>query len=153
MTIETRLFIDGQFVDAVDGATLDVINPFDGSVLAQVAEAKTADVDLAVAAATRAFPAWSRVPAAQRGAQGQRERAGPGASPGGGVQGGAGFGAGAHTRSVLFSTRPRCCASKEDVSRVWKGISATLPSSEDRHSGKRRRSSARWRAILRGGTR
>jgi acyl-CoA reductase-like NAD-dependent aldehyde dehydrogenase len=68
MTIETRLFIDGQFVDAVDGATLDVINPFDGSVLAQVAEAKTADVDLAVAAATRAFPAWSRVPAAQRGA-------------------------------------------------------------------------------------
>ena len=68
MTIETRLFIDGQFVDAVDGATLDVINPFDGSVLAQVAEAKTADVDLAVAAAARAFPAWSRVPAAQRGA-------------------------------------------------------------------------------------
>jgi len=68
MTIETRLFIDGQFVDAVDGATMDVINPFDGSVLAQVAEAKTADVDLAVAAATRAFPAWSRVPAAQRGA-------------------------------------------------------------------------------------
>ena len=68
MTIETRLFIDGRFVDAVDGATLDVINPFDGSVLAQVAEAKTADVDLAVAAAARAFPAWSRVPAAQRGA-------------------------------------------------------------------------------------
>ena len=68
MTIETRLFIDGQFVDAVDGATMDVINPFDGSVLAQVAEAKTADVDLAVAAATRAFPAWSRVSAAQRGA-------------------------------------------------------------------------------------
>jgi aldehyde dehydrogenase (NAD+) len=68
MTIETRLFIDGQFVDAVDGATMDVINPFDGSVLAQVAEAKTADVDLAVAAATRAFPAWSRMAAAQRGA-------------------------------------------------------------------------------------
>jgi len=68
VTIETRLFIDGKFVDAVDGATMDVINPFDGSVLAKVAEAKAADVDLAVAAATRAFSSWSRMPAAQRGA-------------------------------------------------------------------------------------
>ena len=68
MAVQTRLFIDGTFVDAVDGATMDVINPFDGSVLAQVAEAKAADVDLAVAAAARAFPAWSRMAAAQRGA-------------------------------------------------------------------------------------
>ena len=68
MAIETRLFIDGQFVDALDGATMDVINPFDGSVLAQVAEARAADVDRAVAAATRAFASWSRTPAAARGA-------------------------------------------------------------------------------------
>lgn len=68
MAIETRLFIDGQFVDALDGATMDVINPFDGSVLAQVAEARAADVDRAVAAATRAFAGWSRTPAAARGA-------------------------------------------------------------------------------------
>ena len=67
MSIESRLYIGGRFVDAADGGTMDVINPYDGSVLAQVAEAKAADVDLAVAAAGAAFPGWSATPAAQRG--------------------------------------------------------------------------------------
>nr|WP_298728141.1 aldehyde dehydrogenase family protein [uncultured Steroidobacter sp.] len=67
MTLQTKLFIGGEFVDALDGATLDVINPFDGSVITSVAEAKAADVDRAVAAATRAFPAWRAMPAMQRG--------------------------------------------------------------------------------------
>lgn len=67
MTLQTKLYIGGQFVDALDGATLDVINPFDGSVITSVAEAKAADVDRAVAAATRAFPAWRATPAMQRG--------------------------------------------------------------------------------------
>ena len=53
-----RLFIGGEFVDAVDGGTIEVLDPHDCSVLAEVAEARAADVDRAVdAAARRAFPA------------------------------------------------------------------------------------------------
>ncbi|HTT11381.1 MAG TPA: aldehyde dehydrogenase family protein [Burkholderiaceae bacterium] len=62
-----RLFIDGDFVDAADGATIDVLNPHDASLLARVAEAKVEDVDRAVAAAQAAFPKWSRLGAAERG--------------------------------------------------------------------------------------
>ena len=65
--MQTRLFIGGRFVDAADGATIGVVNPFDGSTLAEVAEAKAADVDRAVEAAAAAFPAWRDMPAADRG--------------------------------------------------------------------------------------
>jgi aldehyde dehydrogenase (NAD+) len=67
MAYQDRLFIGGEFVDAVDGGTIEVRNPHDGSLLAGVAEARAADVDLAVEAATRAFPPWSATPAAERG--------------------------------------------------------------------------------------
>lgn len=65
--IQNKLFIDGKFVDALDGATIDTINPHDGTVITAVAEAKAADVDLAVAAAKKAFPIWSKMAAAERG--------------------------------------------------------------------------------------
>jgi aldehyde dehydrogenase (NAD+) len=65
--IRDRLFIGGAFVDAVDGATFETINPHDGSVIARVARAGPADVDRAVVAAAAAFPAWSRLGAAARG--------------------------------------------------------------------------------------
>ena len=66
-SIQNKLFIGGKFVDALDGATIDVFNPHDNSLITRVAEAKAADVDLAVAAAQRAFPAWSAMAAAERG--------------------------------------------------------------------------------------
>ncbi|KLU65950.1 betaine aldehyde dehydrogenase [Desulfosporosinus acididurans] len=50
-----RMYIDGQWVPALDGKTRDVINPADASVLATVAEGAAEDVKLAVAAAKRAF--------------------------------------------------------------------------------------------------
>jgi aldehyde dehydrogenase (NAD+) len=65
--MQTRLFIGGEFVDAADGATIDVLNPHDNSKIADVAEAKAADIDRAVAAAQTAFPTWGRTPAAERG--------------------------------------------------------------------------------------
>ncbi len=65
--MQTRLFIGGEFVDALDGATIEVLDPHDGSVLAKVAEAKEADVDRAVVAAQAAAPAWGRMAAADRG--------------------------------------------------------------------------------------
>jgi acyl-CoA reductase-like NAD-dependent aldehyde dehydrogenase len=64
---QTQLFIDNEFVDAADGATFDVFNPFDNSLLAKVAEAKPADIDRAVAAARRAFPAWAAISPSDRG--------------------------------------------------------------------------------------
>jgi betaine-aldehyde dehydrogenase len=65
--IRHQLFIDGRFVDAESGETLATLNPHDNSTIAEVALAGKADVDKAVAAATRAFPAWSRMAAADRG--------------------------------------------------------------------------------------
>jgi aldehyde dehydrogenase (NAD+) len=65
--VQTKLFIGGRFIDAADGATIPVINPFDGSTLAAVAEAKAEDIDRAVKAAAAAFPAWRDTPAAERG--------------------------------------------------------------------------------------
>jgi acyl-CoA reductase-like NAD-dependent aldehyde dehydrogenase len=65
--IRHQLFIDGRFVDAESGETLATLNPHDNSVIAEVAMAGKADVDKAVAAAAKAFPAWARMAAADRG--------------------------------------------------------------------------------------
>ncbi|MFM8897151.1 MAG: aldehyde dehydrogenase family protein, partial [Actinomycetales bacterium] len=65
--MQTRLFIGGEFVDSVDGDTIDVLDPHDGSLIAAVAQAKAADVDRAVTAATKAADGWSRMAAADRG--------------------------------------------------------------------------------------
>jgi acyl-CoA reductase-like NAD-dependent aldehyde dehydrogenase len=64
---QTQLFINNEFVDAVEGNTFDVFNPFDNSLLAKVAEARPADVDRAVAAARKAFPAWAALSPSDRG--------------------------------------------------------------------------------------
>jgi len=53
--LETRLFIDGQFVDADGGGRFETVNPATGETLAEVALAREADVDRAVAAARKAF--------------------------------------------------------------------------------------------------
>lgn len=50
-SVPTQLFIGGEFVDAVDGATFEVISPATGLRLTDVAAAGAADVDRAVAAA------------------------------------------------------------------------------------------------------
>jgi aminomuconate-semialdehyde/2-hydroxymuconate-6-semialdehyde dehydrogenase len=59
-------FIDGAFVPPRSGAYLDGFNPATEEVIAQIPDSDTRDVDDAVAAAKRAFPAWSRTPAAER---------------------------------------------------------------------------------------
>lgn len=51
----TKLFINNEWVDAQSGKTFDTINPANKKVIASVAEADKADVDLAVAAAKKAF--------------------------------------------------------------------------------------------------
>jgi len=59
-------FIDGQFVEPVGGKYLDNIEPATGKPYSQVADSDARDVELAVAAADKAFPEWSRRPAAER---------------------------------------------------------------------------------------
>jgi aldehyde dehydrogenase (NAD+) len=65
----TKLLIDNQWVDPVDGSSFDTYNPATGEVLAQVAAASTKDVDKAVRAARRALESgpWATMDAAERG--------------------------------------------------------------------------------------
>ena len=60
---ETRLFIDGRFVDARKGGRIESVNPANGKVIAEVAAGGPEDVDRAVAAALKAFKsgAWSKM--------------------------------------------------------------------------------------------
>ncbi|MBE3557181.1 MAG: aldehyde dehydrogenase family protein [Firmicutes bacterium] len=63
-----RLFIGGKWVESQEGKTFDDIDPATGEGLAQVYEAKEADVDRAVAAARRAFEGtWSSLTSGERG--------------------------------------------------------------------------------------
>jgi aldehyde dehydrogenase (NAD+) len=55
------LFIDGKHVPARSGKTFKSINPATGEVLAEVAQGGAEDIDIAVAAARRAFEGpWSK---------------------------------------------------------------------------------------------
>ena len=67
MQFQNKLFIAGEFVDAREGGTIEVLNPHDYSKLTDIAEARAADVDLAVDAAARAYPSWRNMAAADRG--------------------------------------------------------------------------------------
>jgi gamma-glutamyl-gamma-aminobutyraldehyde dehydrogenase len=62
-SIETRLFIDGKFVEAAKGGRFTTVNPASGEELAQMSAGTADDIDRAVAAARRAFRSgvWSRL--------------------------------------------------------------------------------------------
>jgi betaine-aldehyde dehydrogenase len=53
-----RNFINGEYVEAKDGRTSDVINPSTGEVYAQAPVSSAADVDAAFQAASGAFEGW-----------------------------------------------------------------------------------------------
>ncbi|MFJ4772240.1 aldehyde dehydrogenase family protein [Streptomyces uncialis] len=61
-------FIDGEWVAARDGGTLDVLDPATRQVITDVARAGGDDVDDAVTAARRAFPGWAATNPSERGA-------------------------------------------------------------------------------------
>ena len=63
------LLIGGKWVDSVSGKTFPTLDPSTGETICQVAEGDRADVDLAVAAARRAFESgpWPRMNASERG--------------------------------------------------------------------------------------
>jgi 1-pyrroline dehydrogenase len=53
-------FIGGDFVDAADGRTVEVVNPANDQVIANVPASSQEDVDRAVNAAETAFESWKR---------------------------------------------------------------------------------------------
>lgn len=59
----TKLFINGEFVDAISGKTFETMDPRSGDVIAKVAAGDKDDVDLAVKAARDAFDhgKWPRM--------------------------------------------------------------------------------------------
>ncbi|KAK4238436.1 aldehyde dehydrogenase domain-containing protein [Achaetomium macrosporum] len=64
----TGLFINNEFVEGVDKKTFEVINPATEEVICSVHEATEKDVDIAVAAARKAFDTvWRRTTPQQRG--------------------------------------------------------------------------------------
>jgi len=67
----TQLFINNQFVNSKSGKTFPDINPSTGAKIADIQEGDKADVDIAVAAARKAFDLsspWRRMDASARGA-------------------------------------------------------------------------------------
>jgi len=62
----TGLFIDGEFCDAADGSTFEVLNPATARVLATVADAGVADGRRALDAAVAAQEGFAATPALER---------------------------------------------------------------------------------------
>jgi phenylacetaldehyde dehydrogenase len=63
-----KMLIDGKWVDAVSGATFPVEDPATEEIICHVPAGDKADIDLAVAAARRAFESgpWSRISPGER---------------------------------------------------------------------------------------
>jgi aldehyde dehydrogenase (NAD+) len=66
---QTKLLINNQWVDPVDGGSFETLNPATGQPIATVAAAGPADVDKAVKAARKALESgpWAKMDAADRG--------------------------------------------------------------------------------------
>jgi aldehyde dehydrogenase (NAD+) len=60
MLEKLQFYIDGQWVDPVTANTLDVVNPATEEVYGRISIGSSADVDKAVAAASRAFETFSQ---------------------------------------------------------------------------------------------
>jgi aldehyde dehydrogenase (NAD+) len=72
-TIDSELVVDGvhliggDWVAAAAGETIDVINPANRQLIARVPRGTADDIEAAVQAAERAFPAWRDLNATERG--------------------------------------------------------------------------------------
>jgi acyl-CoA reductase-like NAD-dependent aldehyde dehydrogenase len=57
--VATRMLIDGEWCDAVSGATAEAVSPATGESLGPVAQGGREDARRAIAAANAAFPSWA----------------------------------------------------------------------------------------------
>ena len=63
---DTRFYVDGAWVDRPDAPRIAVTNPYSEETIGYIAAGSAADVDLAVAAARRAFGSFSQTSVAER---------------------------------------------------------------------------------------
>ncbi|BCB85054.1 hypothetical protein Psuf_023670 [Phytohabitans suffuscus] len=61
-----RNFVNGEYVDPVDGGYSDLVDPCTGEVFAQAPISSERDVDLAMSAAATAFESWRDATPAER---------------------------------------------------------------------------------------
>lgn len=66
--LRKRCYIGGDWVEAGDGALLDVTDPANGAVIARVPRMGASETRRAIEAADHAWPAWRELTAAERGA-------------------------------------------------------------------------------------
>jgi 1-pyrroline dehydrogenase len=59
-------FVGGEWVDAAEGGTAEIINPATGETIAEVPQGSQADVDRAVESAKKAAPEWREATPAER---------------------------------------------------------------------------------------
>ncbi len=68
LLLREQAYLNGQWVEADDGARFDVLNPADGALLARVADVGAGETQRAIAAASAAWPAWKARTAKERAA-------------------------------------------------------------------------------------
>ena len=66
--LRTQAFLNGEWVNAANHATHDVLNPATGEKLGTVPDMGAAETRRAIEAAAAAFPAWAAKTAKERGA-------------------------------------------------------------------------------------
>lgn len=66
MSREYRMYINGEWVNAINGRTFEDCNPFTGEVFAKLPCGERADIKQAIDAAAAAFPAWARTPPSEK---------------------------------------------------------------------------------------
>jgi succinate-semialdehyde dehydrogenase / glutarate-semialdehyde dehydrogenase len=64
--LHTKAYVDGEWVGADGGATIEVRNPANGDVLGTVPKMGAAETRRAIEAAARAMPAWAKKTAKER---------------------------------------------------------------------------------------
>jgi succinate-semialdehyde dehydrogenase/glutarate-semialdehyde dehydrogenase len=64
--LRQQCHVGGQWIDASDGATIDVVNPATGSIIGAVPRLSATDVDSAIRMANKALPAWRETSAKER---------------------------------------------------------------------------------------
>ena len=61
-----KMFINGDWIEAGEAGTMEVVNPATGAVIGQCPKASPAQLDAALKAADDAFASWSRTSGAER---------------------------------------------------------------------------------------
>ena len=67
--LRQQCYIDGQWIDALTGAKVEIANPATNEVIASVPMMGTTETQMAISAAEKALPAWRALTAKERGAK------------------------------------------------------------------------------------